>query len=278
MGSRSRVNRILLLLVAALGLAVWLAPPQAPLAPEPLTRRQPGEIQQITLRNRNGTDLALERRADGWWMIRPYRVRANPARIELLLGILTTPSHESFPVPDDLGPFGLQEPAARLTVDGLQIEMGGTHPYNHDRYLRIGDRIHLIKDLFPHHLLAAAEAYVSPELLPAGAEIQFIETPDWKLWRDPDGSWRLTPSPRDLSQDPLVARAQAWRQARALQVMAAPPAAPAGGLVSIGLAGGDPPIRFELLKRDGDTLLIRRTLGLAYRLPPASPLLSTPGD
>ncbi len=277
MDGRTRTNLLLLVLVAGLGLAVWLTPSDTPPAPVPLTGLDPAEVRHMSLGNRNGADLVLERRGDGWWMIRPYAITANDERARLLLGILAAPSHESFPVPaDGLADYGLQPPAAVLEVDGTRIEMGGTHPYNHDRYLRLGDRIHLVKDLFPHHLMASAEAYVSPRLLPRNTRIEAIETPDWTLRRS-DGGWVLEPDPGDRSQDPLVAKAQAWEQARALQVLPAPEVATNTPAVTVRLRGEAAPLGFVLWRRDGDLLLVRPEMGLAWRLPPDTPLLTPPG-
>ncbi|HEB97375.1 MAG TPA: DUF4340 domain-containing protein [Sedimenticola thiotaurini] len=277
MSGRGRINLLLLLLVAGLGLAVWLTPPDTPPEAEPLTRLRADSVRHIRLSNRNGTELELQRRGDGWYMLRPYHLPANAGRIELLLGILSTPSHESFPLPDgDLDAFGLQPPLATLEVDGSRIEVGGTHPYNHDRYLRIGDRIHLIKDIFPHHLLAPAEAYVSPRLLPPGARIDAIETPAWNLRRGAAG-WEYTPGTGG-SQDPLVARVQAWEQARALQVIPEPEGVQTTGQVTIRLRGDASPLRFRVARRDGDLLLIRPGTGLAWRLSPQTSLLSPPGE
>jgi len=274
--SHAAGNGWLLVIVAVLGLAVWLTPPQTRDTTAPLTSMQASQVTQITLSNRNGSNLRMIRRGDGWWMLSPYQTAANQGRIQLLLNILATPSHESFAVPDSgLEPFGLAPPAAQLTLDDLTIEMGGTHPYNHDRYLRIGDRIHLIKDIFPHHLMAAAEDYVSPRLLPEGAVIRAIETQDWRIQRERRGDWTLTPGAPGLSQDELVARVQSWQHAQALKVIEAPAGSP-DGTVAVDLQGMEQPIRFELLRMEHGAVLIRRDLGLAWRLAPTSNLLAPP--
>ena len=160
----TRINLALLALILVLGLMIWLSPTvDRQSTTGSLTQLQPEEIQLIVIRNRQG-EFTLERGQGGVWrMTQPREVLADGERIADLLNILQTPSYQSFPLPaDDLSEFGLQPNSPSMQLDELRLEMGGIHPYNQRRYLRIDGRIHLIKDRFPHHFLATAEAFVSP--------------------------------------------------------------------------------------------------------------------
>ena len=163
MSRRTRINLALLILATVLALLIWLAPDsdrQQEITP--LTQQSPEEVHKITVSNRYGS-FTLERRGGDWQMTAPHATEANAERIANLLEILSTPSYQRFPLPEvDLAEFGLQPPAASIRIDRLTLELGEIHPYNQRRYLRIGDRLHLIKDRFPHHFLARAEAFVSP--------------------------------------------------------------------------------------------------------------------
>ena len=158
-----RINLALLALAAVLALLIRLSPDSDPQQEiTPLTRQSPEEVRKITVSNRHGS-FTLARRSGDWRMTAPHAAEADAERIADLLEILSTPSYQQFTLPEiDLAEFGLQPPAASVRIDGLTLELGAIHPFNQRRYLRIGDRLHLIKDRFPHHFLARAEAFASP--------------------------------------------------------------------------------------------------------------------
>ncbi len=155
-----RMNLWLLILVLLLGALVWLTLQQGrPVSWQPLTGIDPARVERITIHNQRG-EFTLRREAGRWRLQGPAPAAADPARVRSLLKILTTPSRERFPAPESgLEAFGLAHPRAWIEIDGTRIWLGGTHPYNHHRYLRIGETIHLVKDIFPHHFLAGAQAF-----------------------------------------------------------------------------------------------------------------------
>lgn len=269
------INLVLLVVVAALGLTVWLAPEERPAEPPPLTALDPSGIKLVRLHNRHG-ELELRKGETGWEMAVPYRVAANAPRIELLLGITAAKSLRQFPLPDDrLAEFGLNPPLATLELDQTRIEVGGTDPLQHRRYLRIGDTLHLINDRFPQHLLAAPGEFADPALLSASTKLIAIHTPDWRLTQGEDGKLALEPPQPDLSMDDLNRKFDQWRSARAVAVLPAPPEE---GAQEIELLPADTPqpLRFRILKRERGLLLVRSDLGLAYRMPDGSDLLDPP--
>ncbi|WP_052761169.1 DUF4340 domain-containing protein [Sedimenticola thiotaurini] len=273
----SLINLLLLLLVGGLALSVWLTPDrQDGPATRPLTRLDPAAVQQITIHNGKAPRFILQRQAAGWQMTEPYRVAANGARIEKLLGLLTTPAIESFPLPADrLAEFGLEEPLAELTFDQTRIIFGGTHPYNHRRYLRIDDQLYLIKDIFPHHATARAEEFISPNLFPPGAQISEVNLPDWRLYRQQQ-RWVLDPDPTGTDPSQLVQKVTDWQQVQAGGVSRAPDTVPEQQL-SIRLQNQPHPIRLGLIRQGSGILLINPVLGLAYRLDNDN-LLKPPGE
>lgn len=276
---RAAVNLLLLGVVALLGLLVWLTPDdELPPGVTSLTALQPAEIDHIRISNTRQPTFRLARRDGGWWMSEPYPVAANGPRIDALLNILSTPSLERFPVPGEkLQAFGLTAPRPQIVFDELRLILGGTHPYNHNRYLRIDQTLHLIKDVYPHHFLASAEEFVSPRLLSEGARIRAIVTPNWRLARDHRGQWQLQPPQPGISADSLVTKVSAWQQARALRLQRAPDDAH-GPSVTLLLEDDQRALEFTLLRQPPATLLLRRDLGLSYRLPNGSRLLTAPGE
>jgi hypothetical protein len=123
----------------------------------------PEQVKSIELTVRNGEALVLEKRNGSWQMIQPHAAKANDPKIERLLEIAKTASTEHFPLPDgDRAQFGLDPPMAELRLDDTWLEIGGTHPIDHRRYVLVGDTLHLINDHFAHHLLAPAKDYAMP--------------------------------------------------------------------------------------------------------------------
>jgi hypothetical protein len=165
MNRRDFTNIGLFVLVASLGILTWLQPKPIPEEPmPPLTMLDPEQVENIELTTRNGETLTLEKRKGSWQMIKPHDTKANEPKIERLLKIANTASTEHFPLPDgDRAQFGLDPPMAELRLDDTRLEIGGTHPIDHRRYVLVGDTVHLINDHFAHHLLAPAKDYAMPQ-------------------------------------------------------------------------------------------------------------------
>ena len=159
----ARVNLTLAGVVALLALAVLYGlEPGDPLSEAPLTGLEPSKIRQIRIDRRSRDPIVFERDAEGWGMTAPYRIAANRDKLQAVARIAATPSHRSFPAGQaDLAELGLAPASLHLELDGLVLEIGSTEPIQRRRYVQLEGRIHLIDDLFQHHLLAAAEAFVA---------------------------------------------------------------------------------------------------------------------
>ncbi len=274
MKRRGLINLGMLALVAILAIAVWLTPDETTeRAPPPLTSLHPSNINRIRIANNNGPEFILERHQGEWRMTAPYQVAANTPRINILLDLVSTPSVERFPMPGGrLEEFGLDKPIAEVEFDGTLLVFGGTHPFNYRRYVRVGETLHLTNDLFPHHFLATAEAFVSHGLLQKEERITGLETADWTLSRE-TGGWRLEGGP-GISGDRLTEKIDSWQNAWVSKVLKAPQQQPQER-VGIALEGGGH-LELGVIRDEKRLLLIRTDLGLAYQLPASSNLLDRP--
>ncbi len=159
----SRVNLALMGVVAVLALAVAFGPdPAREKAPAQLTGLDPESLRSIRIDRGGDGTLGFERDSGGWDMIAPYRIAAKGDKLQALARIASTPSHRSFPTAQtEIAELGLATASLRLKLNDLTLEIGGTEPIRHRRYVQLEGRIHLIDDLFQHHLLAAPEAFVA---------------------------------------------------------------------------------------------------------------------
>lgn len=168
MAARWLVNLGLALLVAAL-----LVPVRGELRREAhlarLTPLQPERIERVELRRTGEPPIVLVRRDGAWQMQEPIAAAADGTAIARLLAISEAPSRRALPVAAaDLNHLGLAAPAIRLVLDGVELRFGAHDPIEMDRYVQVGDLIHLIEDRFSAQLLAAPPAWVGRRLLPKG--------------------------------------------------------------------------------------------------------------
>jgi hypothetical protein len=270
------INLGLAAVVLLLVLVVWQTPdPSTAPKRTGITTLKAAEIKSIRIRNSSG-EFLLQRQASGWHMSHPYKVAANDFLVDRLLEIADADSLQRFPAPaEGLAEFGLEPPQAILELDSTRIQMGSTNPINHHRYLRIGDNVHLIQDRFPHHLLAAAAAFVDLRPIPPGGLISAIHAPDWRLSKTKDGGLQLNPSTEELSSDDLQRKLQQWQQAYATRVSPLTEEV-TGPLLELELTEGEHPLRFLIVEENDRILLLRQDLGLAYRLPAGTDLLDPP--
>jgi hypothetical protein len=157
MDRRLRLNLLLLLLVALLGLAVWFS---RPADPTPLTSIDPAEVTRIEISDLSGRHIQMRRR-DGEWYLDGGK-RADQARVAQLLGICRTSSLARFPAPVSLKPYGLKAAPIMLRLNDKSLAFGATDPIHGWRYVLIGKQIHLIADGFYYHLSAPPEAWQAP--------------------------------------------------------------------------------------------------------------------
>jgi hypothetical protein len=158
----SRINLLLGAVVALLAvIASFTLMPDKDLAVTPLTGLDPASVRHVRIDRGDGDVLEFKRRPTGWHMTLPYSRSADTGKLHAVARIAAAPSRRRFPAAGtDPTELGFSPPPIRLKLDGELLEIGGTEPIRRRRYVRIGDWIHLIDDLFQHHLLAAPEAFI----------------------------------------------------------------------------------------------------------------------
>lgn len=159
----SRINLLLGAVVALLALFTALGPMSGKdQVMSPLTQLDPESLRHIRIDRGDGDVLGFERDLEGWRMTMPYSRTADTDKLRAVARIAAAPSRRRFAAADaDPAELGLGPAQLRLELDGELLEIGGTEPIRRRRYVRVGPWIHLIDDLFQHHLLATPEAFIA---------------------------------------------------------------------------------------------------------------------
>ena len=168
MTARWLVNLFLLVLVILLGSMIRHEVNRAQ-TPPTLTDLIASDLLRIEIAREGEPTIRLGQSLQGWRLEEPLQIDADPARVDQLLAILSTPVHRSLPAETAaLGELGLASPKLRLRLDALELAFGGIDPVNQYRYVASAGLVHLIDDRFYHLLIAPPLDAVSRRLLPRG--------------------------------------------------------------------------------------------------------------
>lgn len=260
MQSKTVLNSILLVVIAALALVVYLDPGKEQQKTDSLTNIDPESLTHFELQNT--VNLVFDRQDEHWRIVAPIQAPANDGRIKQLLELTQVESRASYPLkPEDLAKFGLDKPKAILKLGQATLVFGGSDPIDMNRYVQVGDTLHLIPDDAYRHLIASPTDFVDKKLLPEEAKLQTLTLPGLKARHGDKGQWVIEPQ-GDASA--MAELASAWQTARAVEVESLTQAVK-GDVVQIGLADGK--IEFVILQRDPDLILARPDWKLQYVIP-----------
>ena len=266
------VNGGLLAVAGALALLLVFEPGKQPETPAPtLASLIPGEITHLKIELPERPVIELVKRGDTRWdLTAPLQAPGEAPRAQTLAFIPQLPAADPIPAEGrDLKPFGLAPPQAVLTLNDTRVEFGDTHPLDHRRYVRIGEKIFLLEDSHYHLMHAGVAGFISRRLTPEGARIESIAWPKGKLRRaDQEGEWRFEPPLEGVSAERLRAAAGLWASETALWAAAAPPAAEgAAPLPRLEINLKDqPPLVYEIVSEEPELVLRHTGLRIDFHI------------
>jgi hypothetical protein len=195
--------------------------------------------------------------------------------VQQLLAIVEAKAEHRLPA-DNRGRFGLEQPEARVIVDGHSFSFGMVNEISREQYVMAGDAVYAVHPRYGAALPANAIQMASRQLFGADEVPARIVLRAFAV-EQRDGKWTLTPTAGDLSQDDLLRWVDEWRLASALSVEPRS-AARARDEIKIQLKSG---VEFTLgvISREPEVVLARSDEKLQYRFGAgvAKRLLSPPG-
>ena len=261
MKDRKLLNGFLLCVVLALGWVAYFEPGKKVETSNPLLKIDSSSIN--TIRLQNAETIVFEKKEGLWREVEPLNAPVNQIRVNQLLEIAESKSEASYPIrEDELAQFDLDKPRIRLTLGSTELSFGGIESINQRRYVRVGDRLHLVADQFFHHLNASATDFVDKRLVVEGSKIQSIEVPGFKASLGNEGQWTGSPEAKD-KQD-YAEWSMLWSTARAIDIKRLD-IVPLGDKIRLGLQGKEP-LEFTVVSREPSLVLARPDLGLKFEL------------
>ncbi|MAP11458.1 MAG: hypothetical protein CMQ61_05330 [Gammaproteobacteria bacterium] len=184
----------------------------------PLTRLAPKDINNIVVERPGRDAIELKRTARGWRLVAPFTASANPLKasaLASLAGARTNVWYEAEAA--DARALALDPPAARVRLNNVELQFGGVETLRDLRYVKVEDRVALLKDRFFHHIAASPSAFVDPVLIPKSVELIAIRVPGASLRRI-DGEWQFNPGSAFASEATVEAFVSRWQVAAAMSV------------------------------------------------------------
>ncbi len=237
---------VVLGLALAVVLGVWRHPkPRAPA----LLSVQPGTVTRFAYVRPHHPAVVFRKIGKQWWLIHPFRARAENLELTSLIDELAEPVRHHYPlarIPQ--AQVGLVRPRLTLWINRHRLEFGRTDPVGHRRYIRVGSMVDLVRDVLYYRLAGNFYTLLSTRFLPAGSHILTLALPRLTLTRGARGGWTLTPPEPHVSSGMLARLVRHWTYASALSI-GPPGRIDALGTVTIRLAGQAKP-RVYTLARD----------------------------
>lgn len=263
----------LVLLFFLIGLIVFISTPKPKAPALPGVVLAPAihadTVRVIRIERPSRPTLVFKRQHGYWRLTRPLHAPANTLLIKTLLSIPQARSDRAYAIEKSALPrFGLQPPRAVIFYGDTPITLGALNSLTQRRYVFCAGKLYLIPDRLADLPQSPALAWVSHALLPPGARIVAIETPDIHLQRQASGRWEATGHTGRISPSAIDKWLAFWRQARALRVT---PASRSTGKkkreIRITLANGRT-VLYQIVAVKPSLILRNTRLGADYWLPP----------
>lgn len=262
---RKHLNLLLAVLTLGLLAAVYFSQEKPEPPPPPLTTLDSKDIDRILIQHSGKPDIRLEKPKEEWWLVAPVIARAETVEVNALLDLASRPSERRYPASEmALGELQLDTPSQIIQLNDLRIEFGGLDAIESQRYVRVGDTVHMIGDPPSAALDADYNDLIAKRLLPADANIRRIQLPGLTLTRSDKDGWQVSPQSADRGADAAQQLADAWQRAQAMWITPLNKKLPAKGGITIEF--GEETVRFEILDRDSQLILSRPDLDVQFTL------------
>jgi hypothetical protein len=279
MKSRWLTNFLLVMAIGILSLiAHYLPGIQKPADDVYLTTLKQDEIERIQIDRMLLPQLVLVKKDNTWLIDREPPLPADLLQVNSLTRLSEQTVTRSYAVTElDLAQIEMASPEFRITLNQQELAFGGVDPLEGLRYVRYGDRVNLIEDLYKNQLDAVYTRFIRRRLFAENEKITAIKLPSFQI-KQTEGKWQVSPE-TPVSADKLQLFIEAWQQASALNIQKMDLEKTTEETVSVMLAGQEQPVDFIIQTRETELILARPDYGIQYKLGNrGNEFLNLPGD
>ena len=266
MKSRWVINFLIIVAIVVLTLVARFEPGiERPTGPEPVTGLTIDQVERIRVVRPLRDDLVLNRSATGDWSLGGEpALPADPFQAGALARLAEQKAARSYPVEDlDLAKLALDPPYANIILNDIRVDSGSLEPLQELRYVRVGEHVYLISDIYQHLLDADATQFVRRRLFGETARINELSLPGFRLHKF-DGTWQVDPQ-QTISADVIQQFIDSWQQATALYVRTAGDS-DSGEKITVTLDTSGEAIEFLIVAREPELILRRLDYAIDYRM------------
>lgn len=262
MQKKNLLNLILLIVVVSLASVIYFSEEKNTDLGK-LSDIDVNKITSIIIQHKQNTTSILRQKNNSWQIERPVTIAANDFRINSVLKLINAPVHSKYSVDDvDLASLGLDKPGTSIMLNKQTIAFGIINPATNLRYIRLGESVYTIEDVYYPLLSSNFGTLVSLNLLPKTDRIEKLILVNQTISRNEKG---LLQSNIDISADTINKTIDHWQHDQAFGVHEYITREVLGE-VFIYIKGQQQPINYLITDTDPWLILARPEIGLEYHL------------
>lgn len=255
------LNLVLFIVVISLASIIYFSE-ETSTELERLTTIDVADITSITIHHNQNSTVIVKQQDGQWQITRPVNIAANDFRISSVLELINAPVHNKYSA-DEIDPAstGLDRPSTTVQLNDMHIAFGIVNPATDLRYIRLGDTIYTIEDVYYPLLSSNFSTLVSLNLLPNNSRITKLILVNQTISRDENNFWQ---SNIDISADTINKTIDHWQNDQAFGVHQYLEREQIGEVFVY--LENQPSVSFLITDTDPWLILARPEIGLEYHL------------
>ena len=279
MKTRWLVNILLLLVVLGVGAFIKFRPQQETI------KATSYEVSSLKLNAFEHIDVEFPAKApvafekvDGYWyIVKPYKARADQMLVMRILSLVAAKSLQKFPA-TDLTQFGLDQPKLKLKFDDAEFVFGTFNPVTSEQYVAFSNQVYLLPVSYAESAQSPLEEYLdkTPFKPTEQKKIVGFDFSRLEQWEEArlnvdlkDGKWTASPAKAKPTQNDMNEWFDSfWRN---ISVQRVEPYTPDRKMTypsfEVRLSDGRK-VHFDKIQESPELLLGRPDEGMIYHVPP----------